>query len=725
MSERAMNGHSPSPTESSLRLEVDLDRIGWLVFDRPDSSVNLLSASVLRRLDALVGELESRIANGQLVAVVVRSGKEGTFIAGADVAEISGIASAGEARAASAEGQRIFRRLERLRVPTVACIDGTCLGGGTELSLHCDHRVATDRSSTRIGLPEVRLGILPGFGGCVKLPRLIGIQKALGLILGGRPVPAERARRLGLVDRVLPHRALERAVREFVEDAIAGRVPKAEPRLAPRDRLLERNPIGRRVVFGLARRRVREETKGDYPAPLRAIDVVERTAGAGADEAYRIESEALGELLVGDVSRALVRVFLLGQAAKKALPEDILSLARPVEVAAVIGAGVMGGAIAELAVANDVRTLLKDIDREALEAGQRHAADLLRKAAKARVFTQEEAGLKLALLTGTLAYDGFGEVDLAIEAVVERMAVKQQVFRELEGVVRPETVLATNTSSLSVTEMGTALGRPERLVGLHFFNPVHRMPLVEVIRAERTGEAALATAFRFALDAGKTPVVVADSPGFLVNRLLGPYLAEAGRLIEEGVPIEAIDRALVAFGMPMGPCRLLDEIGFDVARHAGREMAAAFGDRLAPSGVLDRLIEEGRLGKKNGRGFYRYEDGRSKGVDPEVGAAVPSGTRELPDERIRSRCLWSMVNEAARALEEEVVASADLLDLAMIMGTGFPPFRGGLLRWADGQGLAKIHEGLTGLAGELGERFRPAPLLTRLAEQNGTFTHSP
>ncbi|MFO7588944.1 MAG: enoyl-CoA hydratase-related protein, partial [Gemmatimonadota bacterium] len=231
-----MNGHSPSPTESSLRLEVDLDRIGWLVFDRPDSSVNLLSASVLRRLDALVGELESRIANGQLVAVVVRSGKEGTFIAGADVAEISGIASAGEARAASAEGQRIFRRLERLRVPTVACIDGTCLGGGTELSLHCDHRVATDRSSTRIGLPEVRLGILPGFGGCVKLPRLIGIQKALGLILGGRPVPAERARRLGLVDRVLPHRALERAVREFVEDAIAGRVPKAEPRLAPRDR---------------------------------------------------------------------------------------------------------------------------------------------------------------------------------------------------------------------------------------------------------------------------------------------------------------------------------------------------------------------------------------------------------------------------------------------------------------------------------------------------------
>lgn len=719
-----MNGSSPAPAESSLRLEVDLDRIGWLVFDRPDSPVNLLSASVLRRLDGLLAELESRIANGQLVAVVVRSGKEGTFIAGADVSEISGVLSGAEARAASAAGQRIFRRLERLRVPTVACIDGTCLGGGTELSLHCDHRAATDRGSTRIGLPEVRLGLVPGFGGCVKLPRLIGIQKALGLILGGKPVSAERARRLGLVDRVLPHHALERALRELVADVIAGRVPRAAPDPGLRDRLLERTPIGRRIVFGLARKRVRRETQGFYPAPLRAIDVVERTAGATADEAYRIESEALGELLVGDVSRALVRVFLLSQAAKRALPEEVLSLARPVEVAAVIGAGVMGGAIAELAVAGDVRTLLKDIDREALETGQRHAADLLHKAVKARVFTEEEAGLKLALLTGTLAYEGFGDVDLAIEAVVERMAVKQQVFRELEAAVGPDAVLATNTSSLSVTEMGTALDRPERLVGLHFFNPVHRMPLVEVIRAQRTGDPALATAFRFALDAGKTPVVVADRPGFLVNRLLGPYLGEAGRLIEEGVPVESIDGALTAFGMPMGPCRLLDEIGFDVARHAGREMAAAFGDRLAPAGVLDRLIEEGRLGRKNGRGFYRYEDGRSKGADPEVSAMFGSGPRDVAEERIRSRCLWPMVNEASRALEEAVVASADLLDLAMVMGTGFPPFRGGLLRWADGEGLAGIHEGLTRLATELGPRFRPAPLLARLAEQNGTFTHS-
>lgn len=719
-----MNGSTPAPAESALRLEVDRDRIGWLVFDRPDASVNLLSAAVLRRLDALLAELESRIANGQLVAVAVRSGKEGTFIAGADVSEIAGVDSAEDARAASAEGQRIFRRLERLRVPTVAFIDGTCLGGGTELSLHCDHRAASDRGSTRIGLPEVRLGILPGFGGCVKLPRLVGIQQALGLILGGKPISAERARRIGLVDRVLPSHALEREVPAFVEDVIAGRVPRAEPRLGLRDRFLERTLPGRKLLFGLTRKKVRAETRGFYPAPLRAIDVVEETAGAGPDEAYRIESEALGELLAGDVSRALVRVFLIGQAAKKALPGEVLDLARPVRSAAVVGAGVMGGAIAELAVASDVRTVLKDIDREALEAGQRHAAELLRKAAKARVFSEEEAGLKLALLSGTLAYDGFEEVDLAIEAVVERMAVKQQVFRELETEVGPDAVLATNTSSLSVTEMGTALARPERLVGLHFFNPVHKMPLVEVIRAERTDDRALATAFRFALDTGKTPVVVADRPGFLVNRLLGPYLGEAGRLVEEGVPIDAIDAALRAFGMPMGPCRLLDEIGLDVARHAGGEMAAALGDRLAPSEVVDRLIDDGRLGRKNGRGFYLYEEGRAKGVDPAVAALFGPAGAEVPASRIRERCLWPMVNEAARALEEGIVASADLLDLAMIMGTGFPPFRGGPLRWADDEGLARIHEGLNGLADELGERFRPAPLLARVAEQRGTFTHS-
>jgi len=383
----------------------------------------------------------------------------------------------------------------------------------------------------------------------------------------------------------------------------------------------------------------------------------------------------------------------------------------------------MGGAIAELVAANDIGTVLKDIDQGALDAGLRHAADLLRKATRARVFSEEEAGLKLARIDGRLDYDGFEEVDLAIEAVVERMMVKQQVFRDLEGVLDPEAVLATNTSSLSVTTMASGLERPERVVGLHFFNPVHKMPLVEVIQGELTGEAALATAFRFALGLGKTPVVVADRPGFLVNRLLGPYLNEAGHLLDEGVSVEAIDEALLDFGMPMGPCRLLDEIGFEVALHAGREMGAAFGARLSPPDVLDRMIEDGRLGRKNGRGFYLYENGKSTGIDPTLDSLFPHAAGGSSGDEIRSRCLWLMVNEAAWALEESVVDTGDRVDLAMIMGTGFPPFRGGLLRWADSEGLGQIVDGLARYEATLGTRFAPAPLLKGLVERDRTFTN--
>ncbi|MCK5488503.1 MAG: hypothetical protein KAI98_00865, partial [Gemmatimonadetes bacterium] len=395
----------------------------------------------------------------------------------------------------------------------------------------------------------------------------------------------------------------------------------------------------------------------------------------------------------------------------------------------VIGAGVMGGAIAELAAAHDIPVVLKDIDQDALDSGLRHAGDLLRKAAAARVFSEEEASLKFALITGTLEYGDFEGSDVVIEAVVERMAVKQQVLREAEASAGG-AVLATNTSALSVDEMANGVDRPGSVLGLHFFNPVHKMPLVEVVAGPRTDPEALATGFGLVLAVGKTPVLVADRPGFLVNRLLTPYLNEAGFLLQEGAAVEAIDGALESFGMPMGPLRLLDEIGFDVARHASREMVAAFGDRMRPSGVLDRMIEDARLGKKNGLGFHRYQDGRDRGADPTVqGLLAGEGAHGLgpaaaspPAEEIRRRCLYTMVNEAAHALEEQVVEGPDPVDLAMVMGTGFPPFRGGLLRWADAEGIQRIHDALSEYAGTLGNRFAPAPLLVRMVEQNRTFT---
>jgi 3-hydroxyacyl-CoA dehydrogenase/enoyl-CoA hydratase/3-hydroxybutyryl-CoA epimerase len=725
---------------SGMTFEVDRSHVGWLTFDQGDAP-NVLSNEVLRAFDRLLAQLESRIANGQIHALGIRSGKPGTFIAGADVREFADLESASAARAASAEGQRIFRRLQRLRVPTVAVIDGTCLGGGTELALHCTYRIATDRPSTRIGLPEVRLGIIPGFGGTVRLPAVVGLQEALRIILAGKSVGAGKAARIGLVDRVVAPARLERELDDFMTLVLSKRVPEQERSRSLTTRLLEGTAIGRKILFTMARRRTREEAGDHYPAPLRAIDVLEQSHGAHVDEGYANEAAAVGELLTSPASQNLVHVFLLSQLAKRALPEETMERAAEIGKAAVLGAGVMGGAIAELLAANDVPVILKDIDRAALDSGLKHAASLLGKAASARVFSAEEATLKLALITGTLDYEGFDDVDLVIEAVVERMHVKQQVLREVETEVPETAVLGTNTSSLSVTEMAKAVRRPARVIGIHFFNPVHKMPLVEVVRPEAADEEAVATGVRFVLDMGKTPVVVADRAGFLVNRLLSPYLNEAGRLLAEGGDIERIDGVFTAFGMPMGPLRLLDEVGFDIAEHAGREMGAAFGERLATSDVIARLIESGRLGKKNGRGFYLYRNGRSTGADPAVAhlvgatptgddGASTSGTPAAPparltDEDILGRCLYLMVNEAAFALEDEIVSDAGMVDLAMVMGTGFPPFRGGLLRWADDIGVREIRDRLEAYAGDLGPRFTPAPLLRRLADQDRTFTHSP
>jgi 3-hydroxyacyl-CoA dehydrogenase/enoyl-CoA hydratase/3-hydroxybutyryl-CoA epimerase len=478
-------------------------------------------------------------------------------------------------------------------------------------------------------------------------------------------------------------------------------------------------------MFAMARKGAVAQARGRYPAPLEAIAVVERTHALSIDDALAIEAEALGRMATTDVSRNLVRIFLLQQAARRALPAEVLDARKPVEKAAVLGAGVMGGSIAELIAANEVPVVLKDIDRDALDLGLRHASDLLTKAGERGIISRDQVGLRFALIHGTLDYDDFADVDLVIEAVVERMAVKQVVLRETEGVLEPDAVFATNTSSLSVTELASAATQPERVVGLHFFNPVHRMPLVEVIRTETSSPAAVAAAFGFVLDMDKTPVLVADRPGFLVNRLLAPYLNETGYLLQEGAPVETVDKALLEFGMPMGPCRLLDEIGFDVAEHVAREMEGAFGERMCPADVVRALREDGRLGRKNGRGFYTYQSGRQRGVDREVARSLGANASGKPPgtEEIGKRCLYLLVNEAAHALEEGVVELADQVDLAMVMGTGFPPFRGGLLRWADVEGIDRIVEELERFEAEHGRRFAPAPRLRQLAEAGQTFTN--
>ena len=702
---------------AALTLEVDAERVAWLVFDRPDSKVNLLTSGVLRRLDALIAELEERARRGEVRAVVARSGKDGTFIAGADVKEIASITDPRVGVQAARLGQEIFRRLERLPVRVIAAVDGLCLGGGTELMLACHYRLCSDRRETKIGLPEVRLGILPGFGGTTRLPRLIGTRAALEMILTGKNLDARRAHRAGLVDERVPNGALYARAREV---ALMDRLPPERTRGGLAARLLDGTAPGRRVVLWQARKRLLQETRGHYPAPVRALETVDESAGLPLDEALRIEARALGELIVTPVCKNLIHVFFLMEAAKKAAPAIA---PRDVDQVAVLGAGVMGGGIAQLLAGRGLHVRLKDIQPAAIGAGLRHAQELFDKAVKRRRLSSREARQAMERIAPTLDYRGMAASDLVIEAVIERMDVKKQVLRETETNVAAGCVLTTNTSTLSIDEMQNALERPGDFCGMHFFNPVHRMPLVEIIRGDASSDEAIATVFALARRLDKVPLVVRDGPGFLVNRILAPYLNEAGWLLADGASVDAVDRALRDFGMPIGPFRLLDEIGFDVARHAGRTLADAFGERLAAPPPMLALERTERLGRKNARGFYRYEKGRDKGHDDSIYAelGLDATRKEIAADVIRDRAVLVMVNEAARVLEDGIVPDAGSVDLGMITGTGFPPFRGGLFRYADARGLPEIVTRLEEFARDLGPRFEPAPLLRSKAASGSRF----
>jgi 3-hydroxyacyl-CoA dehydrogenase/enoyl-CoA hydratase/3-hydroxybutyryl-CoA epimerase len=711
-----------SQDQAALTLEISGDGVAWLVFDRPDSRVNILSSGTMTRLDDLLGAIETAARAGSVRAVVVRSGKDGSFIVGADVEEIAAITDPAEGAAAAAEGQAVFRHLDLLPVPSVAAIDGTCLGGGTELVLACDAAIASDRAETRIGLPEVKLGIIPGFGGTTRLPRIVGLREALAMILTGSAVSARKAQRIGLISERMHQGVLYERARALALE-LAGTRPEPRRKRSLLSRALDDTPVGRRVILAQARRQVMKETRGHYPAPLRALDVIAKSARLPLDPAQKVEAKALGDLIVTDVSKNLLHVFHLMEGAKKTGPAGVR--AHNVERVAVLGAGVMGGGIAQLLAYRRLAVRLKDIRNDALGLGLRHAREMFDRLVTRGRIDKREARRCMDAIAPTLDYSGFGTADVVIEAVVERMDVKQQVLRETESHVRADCVLTTNTSSLSVTAMQAVLERPDRFAGMHFFNPVHRMPLVEVIRGEQTSDEAIATIVALTRRLDKTPVIVNDGPGFLVNRILAPYLNEAAWLLAEGGSIGQIDRTLKRFGMPMGPLRLLDEVGLDVARHAGAVMSDAFGERLATPATMTALETTDLLGRKGGRGFYTYEDGREKavneGIYDSLGATLPAERRELAEQDILDRTLFTMVNEAARVLEDGIVAAAADVDLAMITGTGFPPFRGGLLRWADAIGMQQILARLEQLHAQHGARFEPATLIRERAAADRGF----
>ena len=694
--------------------------IAIITFDLPGEPVNKLSGAARLELEALLIRFRDDTATR---AVVLISGKPDNFIAGADIEEFTALTSQDAAERLSFEGQETVSRVETFHKPIVAAIHGACLGGGLELALACHYRIATDHPKTQLGLPEVQLGLIPGAGGCQRLPRLIGARSALDMILTGKTERAAKALRLGLVDEVVPPSILRRVAVAAADRLVRDGLPERKGKGGVAGLLLDRTSAGRQLVYRGARKQILKRTGGHYPAPLAALEAVRVGLEQGVTAGLAEEHRAFGELAVGDVSRKLVQIFFATTALKKddgvppgsATPRQIRRLG-------IIGSGFMGSGIAGTAVLNvEVDTRLKDSDLMRVGKGLKAATRLLSERLEKRRLTRVQYERLSALLSGSADYSGFHRADLVIEAVFEDLDTKRKVLAEVESVVRPDAIFATNTSTIPIRQISEQARRPERVLGMHFFSPVERMPLLEVIPTAATSADTIVTAVRFGRRMGKTVIVVADHPGFWVNRILSPYLNEAGHLLQEGAPIELIDRTMTGFGFPVGPVALLDEVGLDVAEKAGNVMHEAFGERMKPAGALGRMLGATRLGRKNGRGFYKYHEGHKAGVDSSVYPLLGVRQAAAHDDLVQRRLVYSMLNEAAMACAENVVRSPRDADIGAIFGIGFPAFRGGPLRMIDDVGAGRVVETLYQLQEQFGERFRPAPALLEMSRRSGRY----
>jgi len=703
---------------SAFSYMINTNGIAVLTFELPGEKVNKLTASVMNELDALLDELS---AKKEIKALVFRSGKKESFIVGADIAEIRNITDAGTGEQLAHKGQAIMSKLEKLPFPTVAAIHGPCMGGGLELALACTYRVVSSDQRTGLALPEVRLGIIPGFGGTQRLPRLVGLTNAIDMILSGKPVYPKKARKIGLADEVTYRETLLAIAVAMARNAIGRPRPvKVRARRPLAVKLIEGSPLTRAVVYRMAKRNVLGKTRGNYPAPLAALESIRYGMAHGEEAGYVNEAKLIGLLAPTEVSKNLVSVFYLSETLKR----DPHPSPYEISHAGVFGAGVMGGGIAQLLAEKGVTVRMKDVSTKALGAGLKEAWQIFSTRQKKGFLTAIQARDGLDRITGTTDYTGFGLADLAVEAVVEDMAVKKNVLRDFDAVAREGAIFASNTSSLSITEMAAAAKRPDRVVGMHFFNPVEKMPLVEVVRGEKTSDEAISAIATLSRRLGKLPIVVNDGPGFLVNRVLMPYLGEAVAMLEQGGTIEEIDRALLQFGMPMGAFILLDEIGIDIAHKVAEILYQGLGARVKPSGLLAELHTDGYYGKKNGKGFYEYRGRRRGGPDVSLYRRIPAGSRgkeKIGPEEIVDRALLIMVKEAALCLEEKIIDRPDLLDAALIFGIGFPPFRGGLLKYADKLGAKVIIEKLEGSAKKHGVRFEPPRSLVEMAKNGKGF----
>lgn len=712
---------------NAFKTTVSPDGIAELKFDLQGEKVNKFSVPVLEEMEC---EIDALAKNKDIKLLKITSGKEGVFIAGADLHSFEpAFVHLAHAEMIIHTGHRVFDKIQALPFPTVAIIHGACLGGGLECALSCTYRLVSDHPKTQLGLPEVSLGIFPGWGGTQRMPRLIGLAEGLGMILAGKIVPAMKAYKMRLADGIVPWEFLKDKSDEFVKKILDRKERKAID--ARRDGksftrfLLESNPLGRALVFRQAEKAVMEKTKGRYPAPLIALDVIKNTSTLTLKEGLRKEAETFIANIPDGFMQAkdLISLFFTQEALKKETGAPAGTKTKEIKSAAVIGAGTMGAGIAWLLADHNIFTRLKDISWELVGKGLGTAIALFQKGVKAKKVTCTEFERRMQLLSGCVDYSGFQHADIVIEAATENLDLKRKIFAELETAVHPHTIIASNTSSLTIDMMAESIKHPERFVGMHFFNPVHKLPLVEVVGGEYTSPEAIATTVEFCRRLGKTPIVVGDCPGFLVNRIFMQGANELLFLLEEGYTMDSINKALLAFGMPMDGFELADEVGNDVAYKVAQSFERAYGERMQPAQLLHLMYDKGLLGKKVNKGFYLY-NGKSKSPNPEALTLIKSVQKPNaphPEEDILPRFLYSMINEASRCLEEKVITRADFLDMALIMGIGFPPFQGGLLRYADRVGTPAIVTTLNRFTQTHGPRFTPSKLLLRLAETNTGF----
>ncbi|MHA2798974.1 fatty acid oxidation complex subunit alpha FadJ [Vibrio harveyi] len=695
--------------QKAFSLKIDEQNIAWLAIDVPNEKMNTLQAAFADEMKEIFAQLKD---TSGVKGMIIHSLKPDNFVAGADVRMLEACTTASEAEALAKQGQELFQQLSDLPYPVVAAIHGPCLGGGLELALACDYRVCTDSDKTRLGLPEVQLGLLPGSGGTQRLPRLIGLLPSLDLILTGKQLRAKKAKKLGVVDACVPETILLDVAKQLIEKG----KNKGKKKQSTKEKLMSGSGLGRKFVFEQAAKKTNEKTRGNYPATVAILEVIQHGLEKGFAQGQELEAKRFGELVMSSESKALRSIFFATTEMKKENGAE----AEPAAVnrVGVLGGGLMGVGISHVSVAKaKVPVRIKDVSNDGVLNALNYNYKLFEKQRKRRIISKAGLQSKMLQLSGGVDFTSFNHIDVVIEAVFEDLDLKQMMVADIEANAKPETIFATNTSSLPIHKIAEKAERPENIVGLHYFSPVEKMPLVEVIPHETTSEETISTVVALAKKQGKTPIVVKDKAGFYVNRILAPYMNEAAHILLANEPIEQLDGALLDFGFPVGPITLLDEVGVDIGAKIMPILVNELGERFKGPDVFDTLLNDGRKGRKSGKGFYTYK-GKKKEVDKSVYKLLDlTPESKLSDNDIALRCVLPMLNEAVRCLDDGIIRSPRDGDIGAIFGIGFPPFLGGPFRYMDQFGLKELVEKMNEFASKYGDRYAPCDgLLTRAGE---------